>query len=142
MTVREMAVSGFKEIPPEFAMEDPMKQGEFKVPTHYVDPDMRFNFPNKQYKIPEAKLKRYIDLHMAAKAKIPSPDKYIGDCNFIDNKKRMTIYPFDRKTFIMDSIKDGNKSPGVATYDITKYDEKYVKPPIKPIMNLFEDRYS
>ena len=92
--------------------------------------------------MPASKLKRYIDLHMAAKAKIPSPDKYIGDCNFIDNKKRMTIYPFDRKTYIMDSIKDGNKSPGVATYDITKYDEKYVKPPIKPIMNLFEDRYS
>ena len=56
------------------------------MPNHYVDPDMRFNFPNKGYKVPQGKLRRYMDTHIEAKAKIPSPDKYIGDCNFYNTK--------------------------------------------------------
>jgi hypothetical protein len=54
----------------------------------------------------------------------------------------MTIYPFDRKTYIENTIKEGKKSPGVATYDITKFDEKFEKPPQKAIMNLYEERYT
>lgn len=32
--------------------------------------------------------------------------------------------------------------PGVAAYDITKFDEKFVKPPTNVIVNLGEERYT
>lgn len=83
-----------------------------------------------------------MDTHMTAKSKIPSPDKYINDLNFLNVKKRMTIYPFNRRTFIEKTIAEGKKVPGVASYDITKYDERYVKPPTKAIMDLKEERYT
>ena len=73
---------------------------------------------------------------------IPSPDKYVGDLNFYNVKKRMTIYPSNRRTYIENTIESGKKVPGVASYDITAYDEKFVKPPIRAIMNLNEDRYT
>lgn len=136
-----MAVSGFRDLPKEFALDVDANKGEMDVPNHFNDPDMRFNFPNKGYNVPKAKLDRFMDRHMRAKSKIPSPDKYIHDLNFLDVKKRMTIYPCDRNTFISKYIKDGKKVPGVATYETTKYDEKFVKPPTKAIMNLYEDRY-
>lgn len=85
---------------------------------------------------------RYIDKHIATKSHVPSPDKYSVDMDFLDAKKKMTIYKYDRKTYIENYIKDGKKSPGVATYKIDAYDEKYVKPPTRAIMNLFEDRYT
>lgn len=75
---------------------------------------MRFNFPNKGYKVPQAKAKRYMDTHIAAKSLIPSPDKYINDLNFLNVKKRMTIYPFARRTYIERTIAEGKKVPGVA----------------------------
>ena len=73
-TVREMAVSGLKCVPQKYALKDEgMHRGEFSVPDHTVDPDLRFNFPNKANRIPQAKTRRYIDQLMTAKAKIPSP---------------------------------------------------------------------
>ena len=61
MTVREMAVSGFRELPKQYQIEDVALRGELDIPNHYVDPDMRFNFPNKGYVVPKANLRRYMD---------------------------------------------------------------------------------
>lgn len=52
MSVREMVVSGFRELPQEYQIDDGKLRGEFQVPYHHVDPDMRFNFPNKGYRVP------------------------------------------------------------------------------------------
>ena len=54
----------------------------------------------------------------------------------------MKIYPNDRETYIHQTIRDGKKTPGVATYDVSAYFDKFVKPPQNTIMNLKEDRYT
>jgi hypothetical protein len=60
---------------------------------------------------------------------IPSPDKYTGQrVNFLNDKKSK-IYAYDRKYEFNDLIKKAKKVPGVAQYNITRYDEKYSKPP-------------
>lgn len=97
-----MAVSGLRNLPQEFAIDQELNNGELKVPNHQFNHELRFNFSNKGYNVPKAKLQRYIDRHMAAKSKIPSPDKYINpkDLNFLNLAKKMTIYPYDRQTYI------------------------------------------
>ena len=45
------------------------------------------------------------------------------------NNKRTKIYAFDRKYEMVEIMKKAKQTPGVATYNIDKYDEKYVKPP-------------
>jgi hypothetical protein len=44
------------------------------------------------------------------------------------NNKKNKIYAYDRKYEFNDLVKNAKKSPGVAHYNITKYDEKYLKP--------------
>jgi len=78
LTVRDMALAGVRDVPLSFQVQDKMFAGELQVPAHRVDPDLRFNFPNKGYGVPKQQMKRYIDVHMARKAKLPSPDKYLG----------------------------------------------------------------
>lgn len=120
-----------------------MFAGDLKVPAHRVDPDLRFNFPNKGYGMPKQQMKRYIDVHMAGKAKVPSPDKYLGHKQFVDPAgQRMTIYPYDRRTYIKHIMEASKHMPGAAHYNTTQYDEKRVKPPPNTIMNLKEDRYT
>lgn len=141
MTVREMAVSGLRMLPQEFAPDDGLK-GDFKVPAHLVNNELRFNFPNKGYGIPQSKARRYMDQHMHEKEKIPSPDKYVHNLEFLNPNKKMKIYPFDRKTYIMNTINKSKQTPGVAAYNTTQFDEKFNKPPIKTIVDLKEERYT
>lgn len=61
---------------------------------YQVDSKLRFNFPNKDFKVPPSKLNRYIDQLMTEKAKIPSPDKYAPiRANFNDIKKKKRNFP-------------------------------------------------
>ena len=41
-----------------------------------IDHKLRFNFPNKDFKISAAKSKRYLDVLMEKKKLIPAPSKY------------------------------------------------------------------
>ena len=64
-----------------------------------VDSKLRFNFHNRDFKVPPGKLNRYIDTLMVAKAKIPSPDKYAPiRANFNDIKKKSVIFTRDRES--------------------------------------------
>lgn len=48
------------------------------VKGYNIQPEMRFNFHNKEMKISPGQSKSYIDKIMIASTKIPSPDKYTG----------------------------------------------------------------
>jgi len=64
-----------------------------------MHPKLRFNFANKEYKIPKTLKNTYIDALMKDKAKIPSPDRYecnVHRLNFNDTKKKSLIYTSDR----------------------------------------------
>ena len=138
-----MALAGVRDVPMQFQVQDKMFAGDLQVPAHAVDPNQRFNFPNKGYAVPKQQMKRYIDVHMARKAKLPSPDKYLGHTQFVDPAgQRMTIYPYDRRTYIKRIMEASKHMPGAAHYNTTQYDEKRVKPPPNTIMNLKEDRYT
>lgn len=54
----------------------------------------------------------------------------------------MTIYPYDRRTYITQTILKSKETPGVASYNITKFDEKYCKPPKSGAVPINEDRYT
>lgn len=82
-----------------------------------------------------------MEVHMDAKAQIPSPDKYINDLDFLSMSKKMKIYPYDRKTYIMNTINKSKLVPGVAQYDTTKFDEKFNKSKVNVVINN-EDRYT
>jgi len=53
--------------------------------------------------------------------------------------KKMKIYPYDRKTYIMNTINKSKLVPGVAQYDTTKFDEKFNKSKVNVVINN-EDR--
>ena len=61
--------------------------------------------------------------------------------DFLNVSKRMKIYPYDRKTYIMNTINKSKFIPGVAAYNTTKFDEKYNKPPVNVVISS-EDRYT
>lgn len=49
---------------------------EFGVANYSVNSEARFNFSNKSHKVPQQKLKRYVERLMEQKAKIPGPSQY------------------------------------------------------------------
>ena len=89
-------------------------------------------------------MKRYLDYHMEAKRKVPSPDKY--ECNahrpnFNDVAKKSKIYCHDRKSSVVEAIKESSKLPGVARYKIDTYDEARCKPP-RGYSKVKDEKYS
>lgn len=142
LTVHDLAYTGFRDVVDQ--TQPRIYKGEFEVKGYKVDSDMRFNFPNKGYRVPQVKMKRYLDELMEKKQMIPSPDKYNGQRpQFIDPKeKRHTIYPFNNRNFIQEAITISKKVPGVAAYDITQFDEKFVKPPKNTVVNLAAQKTS
>ena len=95
-----------------------------------VDSKLRFNFHNRDFKMPPSKMNRYIDQLMKEKAKIPSPQKYAPiRANFNDMKKKSVIFPRDRDSSFDFVIKAAKQTPGVGRYDTQNYDEKIIKPP-------------
>ena len=89
-------------------------------------------------------MKRYLDSHMEAKKKIPSPDKYecnAHKANFNDVKKKSKIFCYERKSYIDVTIKDAAKLPGVARYSIDTYDEAKNKPP-RGYAKVKDEKYS
>lgn len=113
------------------------------MPNYFVDPNLRFNLLNRGNQVPNGKLNRYMDTFIASKEKIPSPDKYAPvNRDFLSTTKNMKIYPFDRETYVKKIMKESKKIPGVASYDAVAYDEKYVKPTGRAIVDLKEDRYT
>ena len=90
---------------------------------------LRFNFQNKEWMVPQAKMKRYLDSIIEKGKKIPSPDKYAPHRkNFNDLTKKSKIYMFERKNQIDEVIKDAKKTPGVGKYERFDFDEKRIKP--------------
>mmetsp|Transcript_5481 Transcript_5481/g.9290 ORF Transcript_5481/g.9290 Transcript_5481/m.9290 type:complete len:268 (-) Transcript_5481:147-950(-) len=109
------------------SIEEPPELG---VPGYHVNSEMRFNFKNKQFKIPQSRLKRFVDLHIEEKKLVPSPDKYSHQRkHFNDMRKNSKIYTRDRQSFFADVMKESKASPGVGKYEITAFDEKRNKRP-------------
>ena len=103
---------------------------EYGIPGYQINSELRFNFHNKDHLIPAtSKLNRFLDTLMAQKAKIPSPDKYTGHRESFVDKRKVSIYTTDRKSFCLDIEKKAKLVPGPAQYDTARFDEKYVKPP-------------
>lgn len=81
---------------------------------------------------------------MEAKKKIPSPDKYecnAHKANFNDVTKKSRIYTHERKSSVVEAMKEAGKLPGVARYKIETYDEARCKPP-RGYSNIKDAKYS
>jgi len=89
----------------EMALKQKGKDGS-GVPGYHFDPEVRFNFSNKEFKMSKGKAMRYLDLLQREKQKIPSPDKYAHlNLHFNDIHKKSLIYTSDRKFYFNDLIR-------------------------------------
>jgi hypothetical protein len=74
---------------------------EFGIKGYEVNPNLRFNFLNKQFKIPASKKNTYIEDIFKKESNLPSSQTY--ECNahrmqFCDPKKLSKIYTTERKS--------------------------------------------
>jgi len=105
---------------------------EFGIKGYEVDPNLRFNFNNKQFKIPGTKKNTYIDEIFEKQGKLPSSSTY--ECNahrmqFCNPKKLSKIYTTERKSSWDKLQKEEKEKPGVGKYETTAFYEKRIKPP-------------
>lgn len=106
------------------------------------NPEVRFNFSNKESKMSKGKALRYLDLLQKEKEKIPSPDKYANlNLHFNDISKKSLIYTSERKFYLNDLMKNAKVTPGIGKYDPYTYDERKLKPP-KGCTTLKEEKIS
>lgn len=104
---------------------------QFGVSGYEIHPKNRFNF-QREYKVPQQKMKRFIDEIIEKGKKIPCSNQYASNQHrkdFFDASKKSKIYTGDRKSAIQLIVNQHKHVPGIGRYNVAEYDEKRCKPP-------------
>ena len=93
------------------------------------DPDLRFNFGSRPFKLTGARNKNFLDSMIQVKKIIPGPGAYVRPDNWAKTGKPIQIYTQNRRSFMDHIIKTGKSAPGIGKYDKDSWDTKYNKRP-------------